>query len=86
VGVRGGAGWAGKRRSFSVQHYSLHIQKTRGMKAPMATKIGNMAEESSLSYGSRARGPLGLRFFPVTSRNSSPATPSSSVSIGRGGK
>ena len=63
---------------------SLHMQKTSGMKAPMATKIGNMADESSFSYGSLALGPLGLRFLPGESLTWS-VIDSSSVSIGSGG-
>ena len=42
-------------------NHSLHIQKTRGINAPIATNIGSIAGESSFSYGSRAFGPLGLR-------------------------
>ena len=64
--------------------YSLHIQKTNGMKAPMATKIGNMAEDSSSAQGSAARGPLGLRFLPGESVIWSLIV-SSSVSLGSGG-
>ena len=60
------------------------MQNTSGMKAPMATKIGSMAEGSSFSYGSLALGPLGLRFLPGVSLTWS-ATASSSVSIGKGG-
>ena len=41
-------------------HHSLHIQNTKGINAPMATNIGNIAGDSSLSYGSRVFGPLGF--------------------------
>ena len=41
-------------------HHSLHIQNTKGINAPMATKIGNIAGDSSFSYGSRVFGPLGF--------------------------
>ena len=71
-----------RKKTFVLQ--SLHMQNTSGMKAPMATKIGNMAEGSSFSYGSLALGPLGLRFLPGVSLTWS-ATASSSVSIGKGG-
>ena len=49
------------KKTGCLLRYSLHMQKTSGMKAPMATKMGSMAVESSFSYGSRALGPLGLR-------------------------
>ena len=44
-------------------HHSLHIQNTKGINAPMATNIGNIAGDSSFSYGSRVFGPLGLRLL-----------------------
>ena len=60
------------------------MQNTRGMKAPMATKMGSMAEPSSFSYGSWALGPLGFRFFTDESLIWSDKV-SSSVSLGKGG-
>ena len=65
-------------------NYNLHMQNTRGMKAPMATKMGSMAEPSSFSYGSWALGPLGFRFFTDESLIWSDKV-SSSVSLGNGG-
>ena len=38
-----------ERNNISVRLYSLQRQKTSGMKAPTATKIGNIAVVSSLS-------------------------------------
>ena len=82
--TRGGwdVGWFYKE-SRNVQ--SLHIQKTKGMKAPMATNIGNMAEDSSSAYGSTARGPLGFRFLPDWESVIWSLIVSSSVSLGSGG-
>ena len=80
-------GWVGDftklESSRNVQ--SLHIQNTKGMKAPMATKIGNMAEDSSSAYGSTARGPLGFRFLPDWESVIWSLIVSSSVSLGSGG-
>ena len=76
-------GWWFYKESRNVQ--SLHIQKTKGMKAPMATKIGNMAEDSSSAYGSTARGPLGFRFLPDWESVIWSLIVSSSVSLGSGG-
>lgn len=70
--------------------YNLHRQKTSGMNAPTATKMGNIAVVSSLSYGSFAFGPLGFRTFLASrfvedSWAASPFSSSSSGSMGRGG-
>ena len=43
----------------------MHIQNTSGINAPMATNIGNIAGDSSFSYGSRVFGPLGLRLLRI---------------------
>ena len=71
---------------------SLHRQKTSGMKAPTATKIGSMAVVSSFSYGSLAFGPLGFRTFlasrfelSLVAAASPKYSSSSSGSTGRGG-
>merc|ERR1719391_1114872 len=74
-----GSSWL--RRSSGAQ--SRQRQKTRGMKAPIATKIGNMDELSSSVYGSATRGPLGFLRADVDSLRSS-ATSSSSGSTGSG--
>ena len=73
-----------KNEKKNPSNYNLHMQNTRGMKAPMATKMGSMAEPSSFSYGSWALGPLGFRFFTDESLIWSDKV-SSSVSLGKGG-
>ena len=73
-----------QKQKQNSSNYNLHMQNTRGMKAPMATKMGSMAEPSSFSYGSWALGPLGFRFFTDESLIWSDKV-SSSVSLGNGG-
>ena len=73
-----------QKRKKNPSNYNLHMQNTRGMKAPMATKMGSIAEPSSFSYGSWALGPLGFRFFIDESLIWSDKV-SSSVSLGNGG-
>jgi len=50
--------WGREKAKFV--YYNLHRQNTRGMKAPIATKIGSMEELSSSVYGFATLGPLGF--------------------------
>lgn len=51
--------------------YNLHRQNNKGIKAPMATKTGNITDESSIEYGSGVLGPLVCRLRTVVSSSSS---------------
>lgn len=51
--------------------YNLQRQNSKGINAPIATKTGNIIEESSIEYGSGVLGPLVCRLRTVDSSSSS---------------